>query len=246
MDRARRATATFPDLLVVAQSRPGQFHNDEIARLRRLAPLARVLALLGSWCEGETRTGKPWPASQRIYWYEWPARFCLDLDRFHGTACPSWGLPETATAEERLIGALSVSSSCRGFHIVVAGGCTHLAEALVEALQGEGFAARALPPFNLRTGPSQLGMQRVFPAHLVIWDGIQCDAAEADALRRLAAAVHPAPILALLDFPRVDGLRRAIAAGAAGVVAKPFLWDELLRRIEDCLSVGISAERCVR
>ena len=48
-----------PELIVLAQSWPGQFSPKQIERLRRLAPLARVDELLGSWCEGETRTGRP-------------------------------------------------------------------------------------------------------------------------------------------------------------------------------------------
>ena len=55
-----------PDVIVVAQAFPGQFSLDEIDRIRGLAPLARLLGLLGSWCEGEVRTGLPWPAVIRI------------------------------------------------------------------------------------------------------------------------------------------------------------------------------------
>ena len=44
-----------PDVIVVAQAFPGQFSHRAIDRLRRLAPLARVVGLLGSWCEGEMR-----------------------------------------------------------------------------------------------------------------------------------------------------------------------------------------------
>ena len=49
------------DLIVVAQAYPGQYAADRIDGLRRLAPLARVIGLLGSWCEGEVRSGRPWP-----------------------------------------------------------------------------------------------------------------------------------------------------------------------------------------
>ena len=59
------------DVIVVAQAFPGQFSADAIDQLRRAAPLARVVGLLGSWCEGETRTGWPWPAAIRVYWHQW-------------------------------------------------------------------------------------------------------------------------------------------------------------------------------
>ena len=68
-----------PDLIVVAQAFPGQFSAEAVDRLRALAPLARVVGLMGSWCEGEMRTGKPWPAAIRVYWHQWPARCVQEL-----------------------------------------------------------------------------------------------------------------------------------------------------------------------
>ena len=56
-----------PDVMVVAQSRPGQFAAQDLEQLLGLAPLARLVALLGSWCEGETRTGHPWPGVMRLF-----------------------------------------------------------------------------------------------------------------------------------------------------------------------------------
>jgi len=54
------------DLIVVAQIRPGQVSPAKVHALRTLAPLARIVGLFGSWCEGESRTGSPWPAIPRL------------------------------------------------------------------------------------------------------------------------------------------------------------------------------------
>ena len=59
-----------PDLIVLAQTRPGQFSADEVDRLRRATPSARLSGLLGSWCEGEARSGTPWPGVMRTYWHQ--------------------------------------------------------------------------------------------------------------------------------------------------------------------------------
>jgi hypothetical protein len=59
-----------PELIVMAQSRPGTVQSEDVERLRRRAPLAGVVSLAGSWCEGETRTGRPLPSAVRLYWYE--------------------------------------------------------------------------------------------------------------------------------------------------------------------------------
>ena len=93
----------LPDVIVVAQAFPGQFSHQAIDRLRRVTPLARVLGVMGSWCEGEMRSGSPWPATVRTYWHQWPARCHREFCRFaKGKSC-SWALPLTATEEERLL-----------------------------------------------------------------------------------------------------------------------------------------------
>ncbi len=63
----------IPELIVVAQSRPDAIRSDQLGSIHRSSPLAGVVALLGSWCEGEMRTGRPWAGAQRLYWYDFPA-----------------------------------------------------------------------------------------------------------------------------------------------------------------------------
>ena len=92
-----------PDVIVVAQAFPGEFSHEAIDRLQRLAPLARVVGLMGSWCEGEMRSGSPWPATARTYWHHWPVR---GRRQFRGLAAArlcSLALPLTATEEEHLL-----------------------------------------------------------------------------------------------------------------------------------------------
>ena len=49
--------STMPDLIAIAQSRRGQFSQTEINQLRRRFPLVPIVVVVGSWCEGETRSG---------------------------------------------------------------------------------------------------------------------------------------------------------------------------------------------
>ena len=68
---------------------------------------------------------------------------------------------------------------------------------------------------------------RVQGAVAAIYDGASLDAAGLAELTHLTAEVSPAPVLALLDAPRLQDVRRARALGAA-VLAKPFRIDDLL------------------
>ena len=107
----------LPQVIVLAEAYPGQIALAEVERLRTLAPLARMIGLLGSWCEGETRTGRPWPGVVRVYWYEWSS--CRrELQRLCREGSPLLSLPSTATDEERLL-ARSGSSQPHGSGLIV-------------------------------------------------------------------------------------------------------------------------------
>jgi len=97
------AGAAPPDVIVLAQTLPDEFPAEAVERLRRLAPLARVVGLLGSWCEGEMRSGHPWPAAIRVYWHQWFDRAVPQLAALAADEPSVWTLPSTATEEERML-----------------------------------------------------------------------------------------------------------------------------------------------
>ena len=66
-----------------------------------------------------------------------------------------------------------------------------------------------------------------------LFDAIDCRGEELDDLRRLIAAVRPAPVIVLLTFPRIEDRDRILAAGAAALISKPLVLDELYWRIEN-------------
>src|SRR3954468_6903276 len=84
-----------PELVVVAQSRPDSVSHAQYEQFQREAPLAGVLSLLGSWCEGETRTGKPWKGAHRVNWYEFAAWWRRQMRLRNAGRCPDWArVPE--------------------------------------------------------------------------------------------------------------------------------------------------------
>jgi CheY-like chemotaxis protein len=235
-----------PDVIVVAQAFPGQFSHETIDRLRRLAPLARVLGLMGSWCEGETRTGSPWPATVRTYWHQWPTRGNRQLRRLAmGQSC-FWALPLTASDEERLLVDVALPSfsplyatasqkQCRaegsmpappvpssGTLVLVRSHSREMGEWLSAACRSRGFAAiwQRDPVFAHVEG-----------AAAALFDATDLCHHECDELRRFADALRPAPVIALLSFPRIEDHRRAVSAGASVVLSKPLLLEDLLEAV---------------
>jgi hypothetical protein len=215
--------AVTPQLIVVCQARPGEIAHAEVAQLRRLAPLSRLVGLLGSWCEGETRSGHPWPAVERIYWHQWPAWLARELHLLRDDPAAGWTLPLTATPEERWLATnSSLSINCgetpwRGL-VAILSLRRASAEMLSDACQHHGLQSICFdrPPGHL-TG-----------AALAIWDGDRCGAIEATQLQEFMAAVRPAPVVALLTFPRIEERDRALAVGARHVVSKPLCLKQLL------------------
>ena len=49
------------DVVIVAERWPGEHPHRELERVQRALPLARFLAVGSSWCEGQARSGNPWP-----------------------------------------------------------------------------------------------------------------------------------------------------------------------------------------
>ena len=215
-----------PDLIVLALAFPGQFPAKAIEQLRCLAPLARILALLGSWCEGEMRTGKPLPGLIRVYWHQWLARCSRESSRLHAGLLSGWGLPVTATDEERLLASENYCSESREGLVAICTRQHEMHDWLSAACRRRGHSTVWLTPDE--------------PVHLAgataaIFDGTDCDGVEVDQLERLVARIKPAPVVALCDFPRIEDHDRTIAAGAAAVLSKPLLLDDLFWQLDHVL-----------
>lgn len=208
------------DVVVVAQATPGQFSHAAIDRLRRAAPLARIVAVLGSWCEGEMRSGSPWPASLRLYWHQWPTHGRREFERFsRGEPC-ELTLPITAGEEERLLLTTTESDPrTKNGLVLIRSHSTEMWAWLAEACQSGGFAA------VWQREAQEIIAEGVTAA---IFDATDLGPAECEELRRMSAALHPSPVIVLLSFPRIDQEQLARAAGAAAAFSKPIRVESLL------------------
>jgi DNA-binding NarL/FixJ family response regulator len=98
--------------------------------------------------------------------------------------------------------------------------------ALSGACLAAGLAAAWLDPRQ----PARTGR-----AEVVLWEGDVRRSHEHDELARLVREFQPAPTLVLLNFPRREDQRRALAAGAVELIAKPFFVADLIQRIHAAL-----------
>ncbi|MHB8897604.1 MAG: hypothetical protein ACYC6Y_02535 [Thermoguttaceae bacterium] len=219
---------SIPDVIVVAQSYPGEFADSQIDGLRRVAPLARFVAVLGSWCEGEMRSGSPWSGAVRVFWHQWLPHCHRELERLLAGRESLWSLPPTAGEEERCL----VLASRRDRPGLAARPALPPAEAppveivtrqyevfqwLAAACADRGFQAR------WRRDPAE---PPAGPTAVVLFDAAEDTDLELARFRRIRSGGHVSAIV-LADFPRAGDRDRFVAAGAKAVVSRPFFWDDL-------------------
>jgi CheY-like chemotaxis protein len=225
-----RDTECPPVLVVIAQSRPGEFLHDELDQLVQLAPLARFVLLLGSWCEGETRTGQVWPGATRVFWYDWPGEIARNLPAISEGRFAPWLAPATTLEEERYLfgspnqGVPEKNGELHSSPTVLV--CTRRSsygEALCTACRQQGYDA-------IWQRPDQT--ERIPGVGAILWEGIQLLPAEVAELQALATLWPQTPIIALADFPRLETQARAFAAGAVALLAKPCSLAHLVAQLQ--------------
>lgn len=242
--------AAPPEVLLLAQPRPGFFEQSDAEAVGRVAPLTRLVVVAGTWCEGELRTGRPLPGTKRIYWYEFERWWRRGLEARTRGERPPWADP------------LQSEYPPRPLRRTAAGGASTAAMAAIEenaagrsaggTLQNcisvdigdyESFETLrlALRPYGWRCIWQPRHRPEVWSSHRAagdaadaapvagIWDGGQLSAAEVEQLSAFSSRLneHAAPVIAMLDFPRAEHVAMAADAGAVRVMGKPFLVDAL-------------------
>jgi DNA-binding response OmpR family regulator len=99
-----------------------------------------------------------------------------------------------------------------------------MAECLSAACRSQGFATVC---------QRSIAAARIEGATAAIFDAGNLSQAEYDDLQRFAAALRPAPTIALLTFPRAEDHARARSVGAATVLSKPFAVEDLFWELDD-------------
>jgi hypothetical protein len=233
-----------PELVLLAQPRPGSDDQAQFELLRTRAPLTRVVLVAGTWCEGELRTGQPAAGVVRLYWYEFAPWWRAARAEWEADQTPAWSEP----LDDVRAGQQTAIVKLRERHDVVP------TEAGVISVDAVDFAvfetlAEVLAPFGWRCEwQPRHRPELVQPTQPVaaIWDGGQLSDGELASLVAFAARVHDgnaaAPVIVLLDFPRIEHLQAARAAGAAAVLGKPYriahLANELNRLIDSTVDVA--------
>ncbi|MDZ4656486.1 MAG: hypothetical protein SH868_02790 [Bythopirellula sp.] len=218
----------LPELILLAQPLPGTYQQDEVEQLRRAVPLAQIVVVAGTWCEGELRTGKPLVGVSRLYWYEL-------VPWWHATLknCTTW-------------------PPCLDGPLI-----TRSADALFEHELG-GVAVIHAPMYASYETLAEIlkphGMECVWARHeselppqiaVGIWDGAQLDPPEFTRLQSFASTIRErqGALVVLLDFPRKEHFSRLQKIGCTAILGKPYVLNELVNTLLQITKPGDGVPR---
>lgn len=215
----REAASPLPQWIVLAAPHRGCAELTGVEELHAAAPLARMVSLLGAWCEGETRSGRPLRGVARVSWLNFVPRasdaFCV----LPGEAdYAGWRLPRTAAPldvfQQTRTPRISQTTSRAAIAVVAPGGEDF--RALADALATIGCDATWCRDGNLP--PDAEG---------VLWQAASLSPASRQTWAAMRESAESRPFVALLDFPRWHEAAELFELGAVTVLAKPFLLGDL-------------------
>jgi hypothetical protein len=218
---------SVPDVILVAQSRPGQISPRQVEQLHAASPLSRLVVLAGSWCEGELRSGRPCTGVIRVLWHQWQPRLIPFLQPGSAPIPGIWQMPRTASLDERLASTVGSCWPCREGLVAIHADGHETFAALSEACHAGGYAT-----------VWYLSEESVAASGVVaaLADGVGCDARGVRFLQHVVRCHRPAPVIALQDFVRRQDYDLARSVGVAAVVAKPLLVYDLLWHLDNSVA----------
>lgn len=244
IDRTKQGKL-LPELVVLLASRPGEFLDSKVNQLRTAAPLARLVNLLGSWCEGEMRTGVPLSGMVRLYWHEWEPACERELARLGNLLVKStgaesinttstWSMPVTSTDEERLLVNRPITFPRGSGLVAINSPSPAMSDWMAEACEKQGYSV-VLSAGSLQDKETSSEIRGV---SVVIVDASECNKAEQARIKTLQTRWPSARMIVLLDFPRIEQRRRLQEQGVDTIVSKPITLEGLLWHVQQLVSSG--------
>lgn len=226
------------DLLVILHGFSGEHHQSELDAITVTYPLTPVVSVLGSWCEGEQRTGTPLHCTHRIYWYDWFSQGHEAFLNWKKGVFSRFNLPANMKEEEITLELARRRESAPSSSAVVKPCAWVVSEKrlssedptmtrlLLDILQSQGFAPQFHEGFR--------GFPKSDSTEFVLWDlGPEPVEQAARYLKPLRQRIPYARIVALCMSPRVEERNLLLHEGVDFVLAKPFALHELCRILDE-------------
>lgn len=226
-----RLTDWTPNLVIVAQSYPGELSPQRLAQLRDVAGSAAIVLAEGPCAAGEGRSGPKFDNLWRIDWHTAPARFAMGLQAVRSGQTPWWELAPDAPVDEPAAatrgGRKATPRAKPVDHEHPRIGVVFSAERECSRLLADLVHEFDLEPLELQRGfgsASDQSLPRLHGVRIALWDLAELpdDADLEAAAARLVESVALAPVLAILQDARPEALAALERGGITGAIARPF------------------------
>ncbi|MEM9412926.1 MAG: hypothetical protein AAGA30_17575 [Planctomycetota bacterium] len=208
------------DAVVVALSRRDRYSAVQLESLVHQFVNTPVIALCGSWCEGEMRSGDPVPGMIRVYWHQWAGRLDSYLEQLKTNVPHSWLLPKIANEADRV----SVDSSTP---IKL-----ELSESTIgiSATSEEGYQLLRTALDDRQRHSFWIEQEDSVSRHALAAICIEAnsfDEAVKNRVRELRFSYPSTPVVLVMNFPRRADFEKAAEFGIHDIVSKPFQLKDL-------------------
>lgn len=217
-----------PHRVVLLQSRASQFAQAHFDVAQRVIPETKWLAVIGSYAEGETRSGEPLVGIERVHWTAAVDRFARLCELHDEPSDLSSVQPRSLGGNPGQIVALNQGPRPFPYRLGVVAASNRLAGPVIDACVAAGFCGEQLSPDRLASKPSPELAARL---SLCIWVNECARGRRPMPLQAVAASLAPCPILVLSNFVRWQDREAFLRRGAIEVLARPFLLEDLVGQI---------------
>ena len=215
------------DAVIAFQTRPGELGHDLFRYLQTNAPLSPIVMVLGSWCEGEMRSGYPPEGVIRYYWHQFESHWRDFASSLINDVTTSWHLPATMTHADRLLERPPVQSE-EPINIAVVARQPWNAEAICDACNAIGYRAEILKDLQQPDPDCQV----------VVYDD---DGFSTNTFEEINK--YSIPTVVTSGYPRKFEIQQLFPRAA--IVSKPFGLVELRHAIESANMVHSMTENII-
>ena len=223
-------------LIVLAQSRRDQISQSTIDFLRSELFEVPIVLLLGSWCEGENRSGKPLQGVNQVLWHQWDSRFERFCIQMKEGLKSDWHQPLTASVSDRVRDFApdsAISEMLQGKKVLISSEDNTTFESISDMLsiyQCAGFWAE-----SRESGAADVDA--------ICVDGNGASEELIDRIVNLKAKFENVPVSVMLNFPRQQDLDSLMAVGVKEVVSKPYTHNEFPHSLTRSMAGNVEAQR---
>lgn len=232
------STEFVPCVKIIAEAHCGEFRQSHLDTMRRAAPLAPMIRLVGSWCEGETRSTPPYPGAFRLHWLDALTRGKTELARLFNGQASLFSQPVTATVDDLLLSGhrddFRLEAELRPLRIGIFAWSHDLGAAIADACKSRGIWAFVMDPSRGHHDSAADGY--ILAANSWSPEVERHCAALASRLPPLEetgsrTTAQPRPLVVILNFPRSEDFVRARRCGATTMLGAPFSLDEMFHAL---------------